>query len=117
MEDARGFERWLARRAAKGDATTPTGDDAFYRAYVSAATGRAAERDAGRAFPQIDGGAEVPPDLTDDAAYENYMDVISGRAAKKQALEDVRRDRRERQEEHRRHAREMGTPLHGQYED
>ncbi len=114
--DSAGFERWKAKQAAKGAATTPKTDDKFYENYLDVATGRAAERDAGRAFPQISGGAEVPPDLTDDQAYQVLLDVVSGRAAKRQALEDVRRDRADRQEEHLRHARLMGTPLPEQYE-
>ncbi len=115
MEDGKGFERWMARRAASG-ATTPTGNDDFYAQYVAAATGADAERDAGRAHEEVPGGAVVPPDMTDDEAYRNLLDVVSGRAARRQALEDVRQSRRDRAEEHARHAREMGYPLHWQYE-
>ncbi|MDP9485561.1 MAG: hypothetical protein M3Q49_07190 [Actinomycetota bacterium] len=116
MEDGKGFERWLQRRAAKG-ATTPTGDDDFYAAYVNAATGAEAEAMAGRAYEEIPGGAVVPETLTDDEAYQNLLDVVSGTAARRQAQEDVRQSRRDRAEEWNRQCAETGTPPLPQYQD
>ncbi len=111
--DSEGFRKFKQQR---GETTPTTGDDRFYENYLDVATGRAAERDAGRAFPQIDGGAEVPPDLTDDAAYQVLLDVVSGTAARRQAQEDVRQSRRDRAEEWKRHAESMGYPPRPQYE-
>ncbi|MDP9457029.1 MAG: hypothetical protein M3Q60_14915 [Actinomycetota bacterium] len=115
--DSPGFERWKAKRAARGATAPKTSDDRDYERFVSAMTGAEAEAMAGVASPQIDGGAVVPPDLTDDQAYAHLLAVVSGEASRLQAQEDVRRDRRERQEEHRRHAREMSYPPRQQYED
>jgi hypothetical protein len=113
--DSPGFARFKRQRAERGDASPTTSDDQDYGRFLDAMTGRAAETTAGVAHEMIDGGAEVPPDLTDDQAYAHLLAVVSGEAARKQALEDVRRDRRERQEEHRRHSEAMGYPLHSQY--
>ncbi len=116
MEDGKGFERWMARRAASG-ATTPTGNDDFYAQYVAAATGADAERDAGRAHEEVPGGAVVPDHITNDEIYQGFVDMLSGKASRKRAEENVRQDFMDRREELRRHAREMGTPIPPQYED
>ncbi len=116
MEDGKGFERWLQRRAAKG-ATTPTGDDDFYRAFVSAATGADAETTAGVAYEEIPGGAVVPDHISDDSIYQGFVDMLSGKAARERARQDVDQDFRDRRQEARRHAREMGTPIPPQYRD
>lgn len=107
--DTPSFAAWKKRRAASA------GDDQDYRDFVSAMTGTSAEAAAGVTHELIPGGAEVPSTLTDDAAFAHYMDVISGRAARRQAEEDVRRDRRDRQQEHARHAQMMGYPPREQY--
>ncbi len=117
MEDGKGFERWMKRRAERGETTSKTSDDRDYERFVSAMTGAEAEATAGVAYEQIDGGAVVPESLSDDQAYAHLLAVVSGEASRLQAQEDVRRDRRERQEEHRRHSEAMGYPLRDQYRD
>ncbi|PLS84881.1 MAG: hypothetical protein CYG60_15535, partial [Actinobacteria bacterium] len=62
MQDGKGFERWLAKRAAKR-ATAPEDND-FYEAYVNAATGQAAETTAGVA-QHLEPGVKVPETLSD----------------------------------------------------
>ncbi len=95
MTDAvSGFEAsWRARRAAKATAN-PT-DDALYEAYLDAAEGRTAQRNAGRVFDGAPGGAAV--DLSevdgggDDRLMELYREELSGEAARKRSERDAER--------------------------
>lgn len=112
-----GFEKWKARRAERAATAPTTDDDAFYEAYVSRATGQAAEAMAGVAHEQVDGGVRVPDHITDDEIYTSFTDMLSGEAGRRRAQEEVRQDYKDRRDEARRHAREMGTPLHPMYED
>ncbi len=109
--DSPQFAAWKRQRAEKAAA------DVDYQRYVSAMTGQEAERRAGVAHEQIDGGRRVPETLSDDQAYAHYMSVLDGTAARRQAEEDVRQSRRDRAEEWNRHARETGTPPRQQYAD
>ncbi len=115
--ESKGFERWMKRRAERAATSPSTSDDKLYEAFVNAATGAEASRNAGRAFPQIDGGAVVPEHITDAEIYQGFTDMLDGTAARKRAEENVRQDFMDRREELRRHAREMGTPIPPQYED
>ncbi len=116
MHDTPAFKKFKEQRAAKG-AATPTSEDEDYRRFLAAMSGAEGERMAGGAHEQIDGGARVPEHITNAEIYEGFVDMLSGEAGRRRARENVRQDFRDRREELRRHAEEMGTPLHPQYED
>lgn len=116
MEDSRGFERWKAKQAAKR-ATAPADDDRFYQAWTSAASGEEAQKNAGVAHPQIDGGAVVPDHITDAEIYSSFVDMLDGTANIRRAKANVTEDYQDRRDEQRRHARLMGTPIPEQFRD
>ncbi|MDP9477345.1 MAG: hypothetical protein M3R38_16965 [Actinomycetota bacterium] len=59
-DHAKGFERWMRRRAEKA-AASPSTDDRAYRDYLSSVSGEAAQKNAGRVTSGTPGG----PDLSE----------------------------------------------------
>lgn len=108
--DTPGFKRFKEQRAKRA------ADDQDYRDFLSSMTGEQAERDAGRAFPQISGGPDPAENVPDGVVYEQYLDVLSGAAARRQAEATVRRELRDREEETLRHVRQVGGGLSSSHE-
>lgn len=113
MQDGKGFERWLAKRQTAPQTT----DDRAYEQYLEKAKGLTAQREAGRTHSEVPGGPDPSAGVSDDRLYARYRSELDGSAARRRAEETARQERRDRQEEHRRHAREMGFPTRAQYED
>ncbi len=113
MQDGRGFERWLAKRQTAPQTT----DDRVYAQYLDQALGLSAQREAGRTHSGVPGGPDPSEGISDDRLYARFRSELDGSAARRRAEDQARQERRDRQEEHRRHAREMGFPTRAQYQD
>ncbi len=108
-----GFERWLQRRREKqAEKAAQTSDDQAYEAFVDAATGAAAQRDAGRVFDAGEpSGADLTEGLGDDQAYKAFRSELSGEAGRQRAIEAEKHHLHERELQALRDARMHGRPL------
>ncbi len=114
-EHARGFERWLKRRAEKA-ATSPTVSDQDYRDYVAAMRGEQAQRDAGRVRHLEPGGEDRSAGLTDDEVYLGFVSELDGSAARRRTEEGLKRELQDREAEIVRHAAQTGGGLSRSHE-
>lgn len=112
MEDGKGFERWLARRAA----APKTSQDEDYARFLSAMSGPGPDRN-GRAEHLEPGGEDSAAGLSDDAIYRGYVSELDGSAARRRSEENAKRELRERQEEVIRHVRQVGGGMSRSFED
>lgn len=116
---SKGFEAWKQQHAEKG--ADLSRDAEAYRQYLAAATGQAAQERAGMVTTgehsvgavDFSGSASI----TDDQAYALYTAELNGEASRRRAVENVTREGRDRQAEHRRHAEHHGTPVPDFYQD
>ncbi len=113
-EEARGFERWLKRRAER--ATSPSTSDREYADYVASVSGEQAQRDAGRARHLQPGGPDRTEGLGDDVVYASYLQELDGTASRRRAEESARQEARDREQEVIRHAGLVGGGLSRSHE-
>ena len=92
-----------------GSAAGAPTDDEFMAAFELAQTGEL-PAPAGEAVDLSDSAA------TDEELWQSYVELQDGTASKRRALENARREEREREEEWLSHYRTSGTPLRRDHE-